>query len=182
MPTGPGTYLALLRGINVGGHNRIPMAELRSLCTEIGWDDVQSYIQSGNLLFASANSPARLENQLEEAIEQRFDLQIPVIVRSSKDWHEYAGTNPFPNASAETPNLVALALSKCTPNPDAAERLQERAADGERVALAGNALWIHFAAGTARSKLSPAVLDRLVGSTVTARNWRTVCKLRDMLG
>ena len=158
------------------------MAELRSLCAEIGWNDAQSYIQSGNLLFTASGNPARLESQLEEAIEQRFGLQIPVIVRSANDWLTYAKSNPFPNASANTPNLVALALSKQTPKPDAVEQLQERAADGERVALVGKALWIHFAGGTARSKLAPAVLDRLVGSPVTARNWRTVCKLEEMLG
>ncbi|MBX0328995.1 DUF1697 domain-containing protein [Oscillochloris sp. ZM17-4] len=174
------TQIALLRGINVSGRNRIPMAELRALCAEIGWGDAQSYIQSGNLIFRADAAPADLEAALERAITGRFGLTIPVIVRAAASWPGYIGANPFPEASAREPNLVMLALSKAPPKDDAAERLQERAVSGERIALAAGALWVHYAEGVARSKLAPALFDRLAGSPVTARNWRTTLKLGEL--
>lgn len=175
------TFIALLRGINVGGHNKIPMAELRSLCADLGWDDVQSYIQSGNLVFKASSTPAVLETELEGAIERRFDLSIPVIVRAGGDWSAYVKGNPYPEASQSEPNLVMLILSKAPPNRDAVEGLQERALDDERIVQVGDALWIHYPGGSGKSKLSPALLDRLVGSTVTARNWRTVLKINELV-
>jgi uncharacterized protein (DUF1697 family) len=174
------TFIALLRGINVGGHNKIPMPKLRSLCNHLGWDDVQSYIQSGNLVFYSASAAANLEAELENAIERRFDLAIPVIVRAAADWQDYIASNPFPDASQNEPNLVMLALSRHPPKHDAFFRLLERAGNGERIAQRGDAFWIHFTAGVAKSKLTPALLDRLVGSPVTMRNWRTVLKLNEL--
>lgn len=175
------TSIALLRGINVSGRNKIPMAELRSLCGELGWAAVKSYIQSGNLVFRADDSSEALEATLEGAIERRFGLTIPVIVRPAAEWSAYLSANPFPEASQQEPNLVMLALSKASPRSDAAARLQERATGGERVVLVGDALWIHFADGAARSKLSPTLLDRLVGSPVTTRNWRTVVKLNELI-
>jgi uncharacterized protein (DUF1697 family) len=175
------TFIALLRGINVGGHNKIPMAELRSECADLGWDDVQSYIQSGNLVFKADTTPANLETELEGAIERKFGLSIPVIVRSRADWLAYVKGNPFPEASQREPNLVMLILSKAPPNQDAVEDLREYALNDERIVQVGDALWIHYPGGSGRSKLSPARLDRLVGSTVTARNWRTVLKLDELV-
>lgn len=175
-------FVGLLRGINVGGHNKIPMSDLRSLCEEIGWHDVQSYIQSGNLVFSADDTAKRLETQLEESINRHFGLQIPVLVRGADDWFGYVKSNPFPKASLNEPNLVMLALSKRSPNPDAAVRLLERASAGERLTQVGDALWTHFGEGSAKSKLTPALMDRLVGSPVTMRNWRTVLKLEDLAG
>ncbi len=176
----PKTFIALLRGINVGGRNMIPMPELRSLCAELGWQHVQSYIQSGNLVFQAQSTPTKLETELEHAIERRFGLSIQIIVRAAAVWPDYVRDNPFPDASESEPNAVMLALSKLAPKADAVQKLQERAVNKERIIQVRDALWLHFAAGVAKSKLSPALLDRLVGSPVTARNWRTVLKLDEM--
>jgi len=176
------TWIALLRGINVGGHNKIPMAELRRCCGTIGCRAVQSYIQSGNLVFSANSAALDLETRLERLIAEHFKLEIPVIVRSTAQWTGYLDDNPFPAASRESPNLVTLALSKLLPLPGVADALQERARDGERVRLVGEALWIHSPAGSARSKLTPSVLDRASGSPVTARNWRTVQKIAQLMG
>jgi uncharacterized protein (DUF1697 family) len=188
-PLGPGNEsvrypiaIALLRGINVGGHNKIPMAELRALCGDLGWTDVQTYIQSGNLIFRAAGEVRELEKALEGAIERRFGLEIPVMVRAASEWSCYLNGNPFPEASQREPNLVMLALSKAPPRQDAVAALVERAAGGERIVQVDDALWIHFAGGAARSKLAPALLDRLVGSPVTTRNWRTTLKLAELCG
>jgi uncharacterized protein (DUF1697 family) len=175
------TYIALLRGINVSGKNRIPMAKLRSICAETGCERVNTYIQSGNVVFRSSMSAEALEERFENAIAQEFDITIPVIVRKASTWQRYLKTNPFPDEANKEANWVLLCLSKRPPRPTAASDLQQRATHGERVTMTGDAIWIHYANGIARSKLTPAVLDRLAGSSVTARNWRTVLKIGDML-
>jgi uncharacterized protein (DUF1697 family) len=175
-----GTFIALLRGINVGGHNRVPMSDLRAIATGLGWSDVRTYIQSGNLVFRSAASKDRIESALEEAIERRFRLQIPVIARSAEDWATYAKADPFPRARQKQPKFILLGLSKKPPAFRAVLALQERALQGEQIISSGDALWIHFAEGVARSKLTPALLDRVVGSPVTLRNWLTVTKLDEL--
>lgn len=175
------TYIALLRGINVSGRNKIPMAELRSLCAEVGLHGAQTYIQSGNIIFQADTTSVALETTLEQAIERRFGFSIAVIVRMSADWPTYVTGNPFPNESQNQPNLVMLALSKSPLKAGAVEGLRERATNGEQIAQVGDALWIHYANSVQGSKLSPALFDRLAGSPVTARNWRTVLKLNDML-
>jgi uncharacterized protein (DUF1697 family) len=178
--TGGSAWIALLRGINVGGRNMVPMPELRALCAGLGWREVQTYIQSGNLLFRAGGQGAGLETELERAIERRFGFAISVVVRAADAWPAYVEANPFREVSESAPNLVMLALSKAPPKRDAAERLAERAAAGERVVRVGDALWIHFGGGVARSKLAPSLLDRFVGSPVTTRNWRTVLKLDEL--
>lgn len=178
MPTA--RFIALLRGINVGGQNKIAMAELRALCAELGWEAVQSYIQSGNLVFQAAAPAAELEAALEQGVERRFGLRIPVIVRAAAGWPALVRGNPFPEAARAEPNLVMLALAKAPPRPDAAARLQERATNGEQIVQVGDSLWVHYAGGAGPSKLSPALFDRLAGSPVTARNWRTVLKLAEL--
>ncbi|HVT44212.1 MAG TPA: DUF1697 domain-containing protein [Thermoanaerobaculia bacterium] len=176
----PATFIALLRGVNVSGHNRVPMSDLRLACAGLGWTAVQTYIQSGNVLFRAAASAASLEEELERLIERELGLSIPVIVRTAKAWSSCIRGNPFPEASQTEPNLVMLALSKATPKQDAAEQLQARAVGDERIARVGDALWIHFSRGVGRTRLSPALLDRLAGSPVTMRNWRTALKLEEL--
>lgn len=174
-------WIALLRGINLGNHNKIPMAELRELCTEIGWAQARTYIQSGNIVFTAPGPGEALENRLTEAIAEHFGHDVPTIVRAAEDWPVYIQSNPFPGASEREPNRVMLALARQAPAAGAAENLQQRATASERVVQSADALWIHFAGGSGRSKLTPALLNRLAGSPVTTRNWRTVVKLGDML-
>lgn len=157
------------------------MPELRAVGDLLGLADVQTYIQSGNLVFAADGPPPVVERTLEAAIAERFGAPIPVILRTAREWRGFLDANPFPEASASEPNLVMLALSKAPLAEGAAAALQGRAAAGERVQEAGGGLWIHFAGGSARSKITPAVLDRLAGSSVTTRNWRTVVRLGELL-
>jgi len=174
------TFIGLLRGINVGGNNKISMAELRALGEKMGWENVQTYIQSGNIVFSASGKAAALEMELERAIVKRFGLSIPVVARAAADWPAYIKSNPFLGACKKDPHLVMLCLAKTSPKSDAAKALRQRAAAGERIEQIGDALWIHFPNGVARSKLSPALLDRVTGSSVTARNWLTVLKLQEM--
>jgi uncharacterized protein (DUF1697 family)/uncharacterized protein YdhG (YjbR/CyaY superfamily) len=174
-------FVALLRGVNVGGNNQVPMPALCSLCEELGNRKVQSYIQSGNLVFLAAGVRPTVEAALESGMQRKFGLSIPVVVRTATDWRTYVQSNPFAEASASEPNRVMLALSKKTLTPNVVPKLRERASNGERIHQTGKALWIHFPSGVAKSKLTPSLLDRSAGSPVTMRNWRTVLKLSEML-
>lgn len=171
--------IALLRAVNVGGRN-LPMAELRALCGELGWEDVETYIQSGNLVFTAPGEPETLEETLEKAIEQRFGFDVPVIVRTARQWAACAVANPFAAVARDEPNRLQLLVSKRSPYADASEKLMERAQAGEVVKAAGGALWFHFPEGVGRSKLTPALIDKACGSPSTGRNWRTVVKLKEM--
>jgi uncharacterized protein (DUF1697 family) len=175
-------FIALLRGINVGGHAKVPMAELRDLCVKLGWRDVRTYINSGNIVFESAEEAPVLEAALEKAIAGTFGFAPAVIVRSASRLKTLAAANPFPAASESEPGRVLLGLSKEAPKAGAAAAIQAKAAAGETVVEAGGALWFHYPGGAGTSKLTPALIDRAAGSPLTARNWRTISKLQEMLG
>lgn len=176
-----GRFVALLRGINVGGRALVPMAELRALAESFGWEGVQTYIQSGNLIFEAAGAAGSHERRLEAGLEQRFGKAFPVIVRSDAAWAKLASSNPFAEAAEKEPNRLMLLVSKKPPAKDAVSAIQARARDGEQVAAAAGALWIHYPAGSGTSKLSPSLVDRLIGSPATSRNYRTVQKLAELL-
>lgn len=150
------------------------------LCGELGWENVATYIQSGNVVFEAAGRAAALEAALEHIIEHRFGSSTPVIIRSAAVWDAYPASNPFGEAAEKEPNRLMLMLSKQPPGEGAAAALQERAKAGERLKLRDDALWIHYPNGAGTSKLSPSLMNRLVGSPVTARNWNTVLKLQAM--
>jgi uncharacterized protein (DUF1697 family) len=174
--------IALLRGINVGGRNTVPMAALRELCAGLGWGEVATFIQSGNVVFDAKGTDGALEAALEKALAEKFDVRTAVIVRSGTEWAKTIAANPFADESEREPNRVLAALSKDALATGAAEALAAKAAAGERVELAGGALWFHYPNGAGQSKLTPATIDRAAGSPVTARNWRTMTALADMTG
>lgn len=171
--------IALLRAVNVGGR-KLPMAELRALCGKLGWEEVESYIQSGNLVFSASGKPETLEAKLEAAIEARFGFHSDVMVRSAAQWSKLLKANPFGAASEAEPNRVLIGLPKANIASGAAEAIAARASAGERVEAAGGALWFHYPAGVGTSKITPSLIDRAAGTPVTARNWRTMLKLKEM--
>ena len=174
-----GGYVALLRGINVGGHRKVPMAELRAVADGLGLGSVRTYVASGNLVFEAEADEAALERRLEEAIAARFGFAVDVIVRSATRWRGYAASNPFPEESERQPNLVMVTIGKQAATEGDIEALRARASVNERVERAGDAIWIWiwFGDGAGRSKMGTEP-----GSGVwTTRNWRTVLALQEML-
>ncbi len=174
-------YVALLRAVNVG-QAKLPMAELREVCAGLGWKNVATYIQSGNVVFEAAGEPEALEAALEQAVTARFGFERPVIIRSAKQWAAYAAGSPFPDEEAERANVLLLGLAKAPVAAGAAEGLEARGAAGEQVRQERDALWFFFPDGSGTSKLTPKAIDKAAGSPVTTRNWRTVLKLQEMLG
>lgn len=172
--------VALLRAVNVGGR-KLPMAELRALCGKLGWTGVATYIQSGNIVFSAPGKPDAIEAALEAAIREHYGYDATAIVRTAAQWAHYPPGNPFPKAAKDEPNRLMLLLSKRPPAEGAEDAIQARATAGEQVRRAGDALWVHFPNGAGTSKLTPALIDKAIGSPATARNYRTVTTLQEML-
>jgi len=174
------TCIALLCGINVGGNRKVPMVDLRALASEIGFKRAATYIQSGNLVFVADSTPRASELKLEAGMVARFGFTVEVLVRTLAEWEVLLGNNPFPAESAAEANRVMLLLSRSPPKPDAVTALRSRAKNGERVESGKGAVWVYYREGAGTSKLTPALVDKAIGSKVTARNWRTVIALRDL--
>lgn len=174
-------YVALIRGINVGATRKLPMAELRAHCATDGFGEVRTYIQSGNIILSSRDGADAVATGLKALIAERFKLDVPVIVRTAAQWQRYAAGSPFPDAEAERPNLLHICLSARPLADGAAATLQARATAREKLAVRDGTLWCDFGESVGTSKLTPALFDKVAGSPVTARNWRTVLALAAML-
>ena len=172
--------IALLRAVNVG-KRRLPMAELRALAETLGFEDAQTHVASGNLVFtAGEHDPTAVAERLEAAIAKHYGWKSEAIVRTAAQWAKYAGGSPFPDAETERARLLHILVSQEAPAADAVDRLRARAAPEERIATKAGAIWIDFSSGVARSKLTPGFIDMCIGSPCTARNWATVLKLKGL--
>ncbi|EJZ20670.1 DUF1697 domain-containing protein [Rhizobium sp. Pop5] len=163
-------YIALLRAVNVGGTGSLPMAELKAICEDIGFSDVKTYIQSGNVLFRSHESEKAVEEKLDEALGKKMSKRPGVMVRSRKELEGIAADAPFPEAK---PNfLLVYFLPEKAPD-DALEKMV--APDGEEAKLAAREIYVHYPNGSGRSKLKLPALK-----PGTSRNLNTVRKLTEM--
>lgn len=174
------TYIALLRGINVGGRNRLPMKELRALLEEIGLQGVHTYIQSGNVVFESAErDTARVAGQIRGAIAGAYDFEPAVLVLPAEEFAAAIDGNPFPGAQSEPKTLHLYFLSAEPPDPDLAA-LQGLKKEDEEYELQGAVFYLHAPSGIGRSKLAARV-EKALGVPATARNWRSVNKIMDLV-
>lgn len=172
------TFVVLLRAVNVGGR-KVEMARLRQVAEKAGFANVRTHIASGNLLVDGPGKPEAVAAKLEAAIGKAFGIEVPVIVRTAEQWRSYAAGNPFPDAP---PNRLYLGLSQRTPNPDAAKAVLAKAVAGEKAKLVGDGLWVQYPEGMGVSKVTPAHVDKAMGSSTTARNLNTVRKLAELAG
>ncbi|MFF3734107.1 DUF1697 domain-containing protein [Streptomyces sp. NPDC002476] len=175
-------YAALLRGINVSGHKRVPMAELRTLLTELGHGDVRTHLQSGNAVFSSpSDDEDLLAADLERAIEKRFGFAVPCLVRDGAYLAAVAAACPFPAAELEGRQLHVTYFGQPV---DAARFERIEAADHlpEEFRLGDRALYLYAPDGLGRSRLADALSRPSLapGITATSRNWNTVLKLVEL--
>jgi len=175
------THVALLRGINVGGRNKIPMADLRDLLVALGFADAKSLLQSGNLVFRSdRRTGAKLEQLLEAETKKRFDLSIDFLVRSAVEWEMVVSRNPFPDAAEHDPSHLLVMFLKTTPAAKDVQALQAAIVGPEVVHADGNHLYAVYPAGIGDSKLTNTLIERKLGARGTGRNWNTILKLAAM--
>jgi len=176
------THIALLRAINVAGRNRVSMADLRDLLAELGFANVQSLLQSGNLVFdGRAGTPARLESLLEQAAKDRLQLETAFFVRTAKEWAEIVAGNPFPDEAKLDPAHLVVLLLKGAPDREHVTALETAIFGREVVQAGGRQLYIVYPDGIGRSRLTNALIEQKLGTQGTARNWNTVLKLASLV-
>ena len=174
------TYICLLRGINVGGNNKLPMKELRTLLEGLGLENVQSYIQSGNVVFQSERTDkATLSQEISAAIEKDHGFAPAILLLDRVEWESAMAANPFPQAVDEPKSLHLFFLEPAPTDPDLAA-LDEWKKESEAFKLIDKVFYLHAPEGIGRSKLAER-FGRGWKIDITARNWRTVCKLKEMV-
>jgi uncharacterized protein (DUF1697 family) len=171
-------YIALFRGINVGGSHLLPMKDLKLVLEQNGCVDVHTYIQSGNVILHSAIDEARLAAQLAAAVSRSHGFEPRVLVLPPGDLERAVKGNPFPEAEANPKSVHLFFLAEPPKKPDL-KALEALKAKGERFALKGKVLYLHTPDGFGTSKLA-ARAERVLGVEATARNWRTVTTLLEM--
>jgi len=171
-------FVALLRAVNLGPHNKVAMAALKALAEGLGLSEARTLLQSGNLLFQSkTKSGAVLEKQLEAALGKELGLKTPVVVRSAEGWRAAIDANPFvKEAKADPSHLVIVAL-KSKIEKAALATLVAAITGREQVKAAGQELYAWYPDGIGESKLTAALIEKKLGVAGTARNWNTVQKI-----
>ncbi len=167
------TYAAFLRGINVGGHKKVPMGELRAAAEGLGYGGVATYINSGNLVFTATEKAAALEQQLSAAIETTFGFRVDVCVRSLAQLEKILAANPYPDEDA---SKVTVAFLASRPAAGLEDRLASLATEDEPFTIAGTEVYVHYGQGLGRSALAEK-FTQLAGVSATVRNVRTVEKV-----
>jgi uncharacterized protein (DUF1697 family) len=175
----PTSYAALLRGVNVGAHNRIRMPELRALVEGLDCTDVSTYVQSGNVVFRSGRASGSLAETIEQGIRRSFGLDVAVVIRSRKQLEKLVAGNPFGRPKGKESTLYATFLAG-KPDPQRVRRLGEESFDAERFELVGEDVYLFCPNGYGRSKLNNALLEHRLGVVATTRNWRTVTALAEL--
>jgi uncharacterized protein (DUF1697 family) len=170
----------LLRGVNIGPRNRVPMAELRGALEEAGFEDVGTYVQSGNVVLGSKTKPEQTARKVERLISERFGLEIAVVVRTRVQLAAVVKRDPLGKVAKDHKRYQVSFLDG--PLPAASRRkLEEARVDPEQFVVHGREIYAWHPAGVARSKLWAALAGRGLGVTATARNWTTVTKLLQLL-
>ncbi len=173
-------FVALLRGVNVGGNKGVPMAALKAVAERLALGDPKTLLQSGNLVFSSDGKAGAIETLLETAIESELGVETQVCVRSAAEWSALVEANPFPQEAKDDPAHLLLVAFKSPPKPSGPKAIAEVYDGPERIALARGHAFIVYPDGQGRSKLTPTLLGRHLG-VGTGRNWNTVLKLEAML-
>jgi len=177
------TYISILRGINVGGKNKVRMVELRSLYENIGFKNVQSYIQSGNVVFLTKNiEPKHLESQIVKEIQVAFGYEVSVIVRTLDVWEATVHNNPFTKDTEKEDKFLHVTFLS---NPIALERIDtekimKKKRPREEVSFSKNAVYLYCPKGYGRTKLNNNFFERKLKTPATTRNWKTTKRLLKM--
>ena len=171
-------YVALLRGINVGGHNNLPMQDLRDILASFACENVQTYIQSGNAVFRSDDDKTRLSSKIEAAIDRQFGFTPKVLLLTVDDYQSVLSANPFPDAVDDPKSLHVSFLAQAPLAPDLMT-LDVLKSPTENYVLLENAFYLHAPDGIGRSKLA-AKVEKCLGVQTSGRNWRTASKIAEL--
>ena len=171
------TWIALLRAINLGSHNKIPMADLRAVVASLGYRDVRTYIASGNVLFRADGDEAGIARALADAVAARWGLDVPVVVRDRAGLERARDAHPYTDGDEKIRAVMFLDGA-----PTGAESLDSKRSPPDEFQLIGREVHMICPNTFAETKLSVDYFERRLGCKATTRNWRTLCKLIELAG
>ncbi len=176
------SYAALLRGVNVGGRGKVGMEDLRSLFASLGYTDVASYVQSGNVVFKSpVKDVSKLTDALEQKIRDELDMEVTVLIRSAAELRKIQAANPLIDRSGD-PTKLHVTFLQAAPKPERLGELPEMSDGKDELVAVGREIYLFCPDGYGNSKLNNAFIEKRLGVRATTRNWRTVAKLVEMTG
>ncbi len=167
-------YIVLLRGINVSGKNKILMEDLRTLCQKLGYTNVRSYIQSGNLLLCAIQDPEGIKKDMEEALAEAYGYSVQVLVRTPAQWTAIIDNYPYEN-TAEKERYVTFFSETIVPFEVDCPKGKDR------FHVQGDCAYIHTELGYGKTKFSNAFLEKKSQTTASTRNWKTILTLQELL-
>jgi uncharacterized protein (DUF1697 family) len=175
------TYIALLRGINVGGNAKIAMKDLRGLFEDMGFETVRTYLQSGNVVFGApdAQSPADIATGIEKRIADDLGVSVTVLLRTSASLADTLARSPYADREDDPTKLHVTFLAQ-KPAAEQSARLEVPAGETAVFTLVGDEIHLHVPGGYGRTKLNNAFIERRLGVPATTRNWKTVNALHDL--
>src|SRR5713226_3017736 len=173
--------ISMLRGVNVGGHNKIKMDALRALYESLKLRDAQTYVQSGNVIFRTDERDiSRLAKRIEDGIERKFGFRPSVILRTAAEMRDVIARNPFAKRRGIEPSKLLVSFLASDPDAEAREKTLQIKCDPEELRIEGRELHIYFPNGMGRSKLPWARLEKTLKTPGTGRNWNSVTKMMEM--
>ncbi|PWJ41107.1 DUF1697 domain-containing protein [Sediminitomix flava] len=173
------THIAILRGINVGGKRKILMADLKLLFQDLGFADIETYIQSGNVVFKAPTSD-KLEHLIKKAIQEKYGFEVPTIVRSLNEWEKSISTNPFLSSENEGIERMHLTFLKETPKQENIELAEAFERGNDQLSIVGKDVFLLLEGKYSQSKLSNQFFEKKLKVEATTRNWKTVKKLLEI--
>jgi uncharacterized protein (DUF1697 family) len=175
-------YVAFLRAVNVGGKNKVPMARLRDALAAAGLEEIATVLQSGNVVFRSRASAGVAAKVVAGTVEETFGLQIGVVIRSATELAAVAATNPFLDQESDRDaKTLHVAFLSARPGAAAVAKLDPDRSPPDSFAVSGREIYLSYPEGSGRSRLTLDYLEKALGVTGTARNWRTVQRLATLL-
>ena len=173
-------YISLLRGINVSGKKKIKMAELKEHYESLGFEEVQTYIQSGNVVFKSNESDFdNLAHSIHEKIKEVYDFEVPISIRKATDIEKIIKTNPFLEKAEDT-KMLYIGFMSAIPNAESVAKTKEITFKDDKFEVIGNTLFLYLPSGAGKTKFTNNFFEKKFKVSITTRNWRTTLKLGEM--
>lgn len=172
--------IAILKGINVSGHKKILMADLKALIETLGYKNVSTYIQSGNIIFTATQTAEKVRIAIEKAIQQQYNFDVPVIVRSANELQDIIINNPFINKEGVDIDKLHVTFLEHTPDEEQLAAMRQYNYPPDEFSIAGKEVFLHCPVSYGETKLSNAFFEKKLKMNATTRNWKTVGKLAEL--
>ena len=173
--------ICMLRGVNVGGHNKIKMDALKVLCSSLKLKDPQTYVQSGNVIFKTEEKDlAKLTKRIQDALERKFGFRPDVMLRTASELRNVIARNPFAKRNGIEPGRLLVTFLAADPGKEAREKALALKTDPEELHIIGREAYTYFPNGMARPKIPWTTIERTLKSSGTGRNWNSVTKMLEI--